>query len=222
MTSLNILLANLDYIFKDAALLTAALNHPSCKVGRGASAFERLEFLGDRVLGIVIAELLYKQFPKEKEGELARRFATLVSHHACTLVAHEINLESHLSLIANEIGSKSSILCDAMEALIGAIYLDGGLEAARNLILRYWTPLIQKLKLPPKDPKSALQEWAQKNGYPIPNYGIVQTSGSAHEPVFMIQVSAGKNLTAYGRGPSRREAEKQAAEKLLQEMKKND
>ena len=207
--------------------LRDALTHPSATpvALRGkATAYERLEFLGDRVLALVIAEMLLARFPTEKEGALARRHTALVRREALARVAWQINLGAHLILSHSEEDSggrdNPAILADACEGVIGALFTHAGFSVARDFIYRLWTPLMEEEKLPPKDAKTALQEWAQGHGLPLPTYRILSTAGLAHEPTFHVAVSIkGKNpATASGFGNSKRFAEQAAARTLLQHV----
>lgn len=216
----------LDHRFIRPELLADAVSHPSLaglkrRSGIGA-AYERLEFLGDRVLGLVVAEWLLERFPQEAEGDLARRHAALVERTALGQVAETLGLGAYLRLSPGEddAGGRQNraILADACEATIGALYLDGGLETARAFIRRAWTDLIERSKRPPKDVKTALQEWAQARGLPLPVYEIVERSGPAHQPVFGVQVSVAGSGGAIGRGRSKQIAEKEAARALLEQV----
>jgi ribonuclease III len=216
----------LGHEFAKPALLQEALTHPSLAGFRqrkknSTTPYERLEFLGDRVLGLVIAEWLYKLFPDASEGELAKRHASLVNRDALREIALEIGLERHLHLARGEEASATrknqATLSDAMEALIGALYLDAGLETARRFIQRYWKQATQT-EAAPADPKTALQEWAQGQGLPLPVYKVMERSGPAHAPKFVIEVTVKGFAPAIGEGPSKRQAEKTAAQVLLQQV----
>jgi len=219
----------LGHEFENPALLQEALTHPSLsgrkqqRVKSGASPYERLEFLGDRVLGLVIAEWLYRLFPAASEGELAKRHASLVNRNTLHDIALEIGLEKHLRLARSEEAGAAkktqATLSDAMEAVIGALYLDGGIETARNFIRRYWKRA-EQTEAAPADPKTALQEWAQGQGLPLPVYKVKERSGPAHAPKFVIEVSVEGFAPAAGEGPSKRLAEKAAARELLRMAEK--
>ncbi|MBX9805872.1 MAG: ribonuclease III [Alphaproteobacteria bacterium] len=212
------LLTKIPYKFQDSTLLKMALTHPSSSRSQKVSDFERLEFLGDRVLGLVIAKMVYERYPKEKEGDLAKRFAALVCREACLEIAHQMNLSTHLIASLGDITPNSALLADAVEALIGAIYLDGGIEAASTVINAYWPALLEKDISPPKDPKTALQELAQsKNLGVVPSYEVLDHSGPAHTPTFTVRVSVEGLGEAIGTGASKRQAEQMAAKKLLDE-----
>jgi ribonuclease-3 len=217
--------------FSRRLLLREALTHRSAASGRlrgrkrrrqpGASSNERLEFIGDRVLGLVMAEWLAERFPAEQEGELGPRLAHLVSRDAVCLVAERVGLAAVLALGANEakegVGRLATVLADAMEAALGALYLDGGLEAAKKFIRAAWEPLMEAQILPPKDPKTALQEVLLARGDKLPDYRVVSSQGPSHAPVFVIQVSA-RDKTGTGQGTTKRLAERQAASDLLAKL----
>lgn len=207
---------NFRSLFKNLELFTKAMTHPSFKKLK-INDFERLEFLGDRVLGIMVADMLYKAFPKEKEGDLAKRQAVLISREVCQEIAREIGLQDHVKAVGAELGGKSSVLSDAMEALIGAMYLDQGLEAVREHFLPLWQKRLSKSEAPPKDHKSLLQEWTQSHGLGIPLYKVVNQSGPAHAPEFEVSLSvAGKTVSASGR--SRKMAEQEVARQMLSKV----
>ncbi|MDX2074456.1 MAG: ribonuclease III [Alphaproteobacteria bacterium] len=211
----------IGYSFRDESLLALALSHPS--LGRETSN-QRLEFLGDSVLGLVIAELLYEMYPAEQEGELARRLAALVRGETLVGIAEALALGEALQLSASEAGSggrkAASNLEDALESLIGAIYLDGGIDAAKNFIKPLWQGLASAAVNPPKDAKTALQEWAQARGIPVPNYTVTSQTGPAHAPEFTVEVSVERNGTASATAASKRAAEQAAAGKLLNILEK--
>jgi len=188
------LMTALDYGFKDPELLRVALMHPSAvsigrgkrskKIERGADN-QRLEFLGDRVLGIVVAEMLFRAFPDEDEGALARRLAALVRQDSLAAVARECALGGYLTISRGVAGGggrdNPAILAEAGAALIGAIYLDGGLETARVFVERHWRPKMDAEAKPPQDAKTALQEWAQAAGLALPLYTVVKSEGPPHD-----------------------------------------
>lgn len=211
----------LGHSFRDPALLIRALTHTSATAphARNDDSYERLEFLGDRVLGLIVAELLYRRFRAENEGALAMRHAELVRRETVAGVARELGLSGHIRLAKAEVAAgerdNPALLSNACEAVIAAVYLDGGLEAARALIEPLWTPLLEAALEPPRDAKTALQEWAQARGLPLPEYREVGRSGAAHEPVFTIEVQLEGQGSARGEGRSKRLAEQGAAESLL-------
>lgn len=213
-------LIQIPYSFRDSNFLKKALTHPSSTRSQKVSDFERLEFLGDRVLGLVVAKMVYERYPEEKEGDLAKRFAALVCREACLEVAHQIGLSQHLKVSLGDISPHSAILADAVEALIGAIYLDGGQEAAATFIMAYWPALLEKAVTPPKDAKTALQELAQsKNLGVVPVYEVIARSGAAHTPTFTVSLTVEGLGKATGTGASKRQAEQMAAKQLLEEVR---
>lgn len=211
--------AALGYAFKNKSLLADALTHSSTG---GEKDYERLEFLGDRVLGLIIAETLFEKFPAEKEGDLAKRLAALVQGELLAEIAMEMNLGAALDLSSAERyagGEKNeNILADSLEALIGAVYLDGGLEPCRLLIQKLWQDKFAKMKAPPQHPKTALQEWAQERGLPLPLYKIASTSGPDHAPIFSVSLSVRGYDDVIAEGRSRQVAEKEAARIFMERL----
>lgn len=199
---------------RDLAPYERALTHGS----QAAANYERLEFLGDRVLGLAIAEWLFERFADEAEGALSRRLNALVTGQVCAEIARETGVAPHLRLgkQAREDGAADSdnVLGDVMEALIGAFYLDHGLEAARAFVRRAWAERIDAHAQAPRHPKSALQEWAAANNRRAPEYAVIDRSGPNHAPRFTVKVSIGK-LEASGEGTSKSAAETAAAAALL-------
>lgn len=214
----------IGYEFKNKKLLKQALTHPSSKKHKNEKDYERLEFLGDSVLGLIISEMLYESFPDENEGKLAKRRAAIVCRDSLYVIAEKLSIGEDLILGVGEsrIGGRNSKanLENALEAIIAAIYLDGNLRAARAFVKKNFSELIMKMDGPPKDPKSTLQEWAQANGYDLPKYNIISMTGPSHEPEIKIEVVLGK-YSADHTASSRKVAEMIAAEKLLKEIKKN-
>jgi ribonuclease-3 len=212
--------AILGHEFKRPDLLQEALTHRSAAQGRGRkhASNERLEFIGDRVLGLTMAEWLAERFPREQEGELGRRLAYLVSQPVLATVAETAGLAAALSVSPGEakagVAKRATVLADALEAALGALYLDGGLDAARNFVRRAWHDAMTRQADPPKDAKTALQEWAQKRGKDLPMYEITARSGPPHAPEFTVTVTVGV-LDANGTGSNKRAAEQRAAEALL-------
>lgn len=206
------------HAFSAPALLDMALTHASVVGAKHNN--ERLEFLGDRVLGLVTSELLYRSFPDEKEGPLAKRLTALVRRDALAQVAEKLSLGAYMRLSAGETKAggvqKETILADAVEALIGAIYLDGGLEAARKFIHAHWETMLAAGGAPPEDAKTKLQEWAQAQGLPLPHYRVLSRTGADHSPVFEVEVKVEGNGSARASAASKRAAEKAAAQKLIE------
>jgi ribonuclease-3 len=216
----------LGHRFADPTLLQQAFTHSSAfgaaAARRRGLSYERLEFLGDRVLGLVVAEMLYRAFPDESEGALARRLAELARKETIARVASALDLGRHLVVSRGEEegGGRGnpSLLADACEAVIGALYLDGGLAPAKAFVERHWWPLLSEDVRPPKDAKTALQEWAQGSGLPLPVYRIKSSAGPPHEPVFEVEVVVEGRPPVTGSGRSRRAAEQAAAAALLAEV----
>ncbi len=200
----------------EPARFEQALTHGSAS----AVHYERLEFLGDRVLGLVIAEWIYARFPHEKEGLLSRRFNELVTGATCARIAREIGVRPHLRLgkQARDDGAADSdnVLGDVMEALIGALYLEAGIEPARALIRRLWQPMVEGQANVPRHPKSALQEWAAAHNRRPPEYVLADRSGPQHALRFTVEVAIKGIGVAQGEGSSKQEAETAAAAALLE------
>ncbi len=226
--------ALLGHHFARPALLSEALTHRSASAGRAraarrarmpkgnsAGSNERLEFLGDRVLGLVMAEWLAERFPHEQEGQLGLRLAHLVSREAVAAAAGQVKLGRLLSLGANEalagVGTLATVLADAMEASLGALYLDGGLDVARRFVRATWAPMMEAQVLPPKDPKTALQERVTANGGAAPVYQVVSRTGPSHGPHFVVAVTA-RGKMGSGEGSTKRAAERLAAGNLLEKL----
>ncbi|MEM7444666.1 MAG: ribonuclease III [Pseudomonadota bacterium] len=215
----------IGYRFDDATLLREALTHPSVDPSdRGTARFgyERLEFLGDRVVGLVIAQWLLDRYPSEHEGQIAKRFVAMVRKEALAWVAENLDLGAFLLMSEGEAEAggrdKDAILADACEALIGAIYRDGGLGAAETFIRAQWHDLVEQHAAPPQDPKTALQEWAQARGLPLPHYETTGREGPDHAPSFTVAASVKGWPSASAEGASKREAAKLAARALLTKL----
>ena len=211
----------IGYRFSDVALLTCALTHISALKGprNRTGSYQRLEFLGDHVLGLVISDMLFRGFPKADEGELSRRLADLVRKETCAEIAVTIELGAAIRLGSSEINAgarkRPAILADVCEALIGAVYLDGGYAAASALVERLWQARMQAKAQPLRDPKTVLQEWAQARGLPTPAYREVARSGPDHNPEFRVAVQLPEFAPAEGSGRSKRAAEQAAAAAML-------
>jgi len=202
----------LNYKFTDKKLLDLALTQSGADSGHNN---ERLEFIGDRVLGLSVALLLYKMFPNESEGELARRHAVLVSTQTLADVALGFELDKKIRHGHMTGGRVRHMLANGMEALLGAMYLDGGFESAQKFISYVWSDLASAEIVAPKDPKTGLQEFVQKqDSGALPEYTVLESLGKAHSPVFTVCVSA-LNKSATGQGASKKSASIQAAEELL-------
>jgi len=210
---------SLSYRFKDRSLLDQALTHRSVEAAGGAD-YERLEFLGDRVLGLVVTEMLMAAFPVEREGALAKRLAALVRQETLADVARDIGLGQHVRLSRGESDGggreNDAILADVCEAVIAAIYRDGGLDAVRGFIERHWQDRLRSVAAPPQDAKTTLQEWVQGRGLALPAYSVIAREGPDHAPAFTVKVALADGQSAEGRGPSKRTAEQAAAHKLLE------
>ena len=224
--------AILGHQFGRPELLREALTHRSAVLGRklargrtargdGAGSNERLEFIGDRVLGLLIAEWLAERFPHEQEGQLGPRLAYLVSQPVLAAIAGELGLPTVLAVAPGEsragVRKLATVLADAMEALIGALYLDGGLVPARRFVRRAWDVPMTDLAEPPKDPKTGLQEWLLARGMKLPSYVLLSREGPPHDPVFVIGVSAAGH-DGRGTAGSKRLAEQLAAANLLTKL----
>jgi ribonuclease-3 len=210
--------ARTGFGFRDHERLRRALTHASARHSTGID-YERMEFLGDRVLGLVIAEFVFTRFPEALEGELSRRLNALVNADTLAGIADEIGL-SELVHTGSELrkrqgGTRVNIRADAMEALIAAIYLDGGLDAARAFILRFWEPRSQSAVAARRDPKTELQEWSHQLSGDTPVYTIESREGPDHDPVFTVSVAVVGIEPAIARGKSKREAEQTAAAEIL-------
>jgi ribonuclease-3 len=217
----------LGYPFKDRTLLTCALTHVSAAggtVGRSKN-YQRLEFLGDRVLGLAVAEMLFNAFPKASEGELSQRLSELVRRDTCAEIALAWDVGPYLKLGGGDMqsGGRTSrpILADVCESIIGAVFLDGGYDAARKAVLAAFGPLIDRLDpdRPAKDAKTRLQEILQARHRRLPLYRVVAVQGEAHRQSFEVECSVAElNLSATGTGTSRQRAEQQAAKALLEKL----
>lgn len=212
----------LGHHFKSADLLRQALTHSSA-TGESSRNNERMEFLGDRVLAFLVADLLLQHYPDADEGDLALRLNALVRRETCAAVALEIDLGAYLILAPAEKASggrdKPVILGDACEAVIGALYIDGGMDVARSFVESYWTPRLAGLAAAPSDAKSALQEWSQARKLGTPVYSVIRRDGPDHAPVFVIEVQLPGHAPLCGTGASKREAERAAAEAMLLTVK---
>lgn len=224
-SALSQLQERLGHRFADPALLERALTHPSVSADRDhhGGDYERLEFLGDRVLALVVAEKLFSRFPNEAEGLLARRLAKLVAKESLAAVAEDLGLGRFMRLAMGEDEqqgrSNPGLLSDVCEAVIAALYLDGGLPAAERFIDASWAPRIEADREAPSDPKTALQEWAQARGLPLPRYSEVERRGPPHDPIFTIAAEVEGQPRRVGRGRSKRAAEQEAAAQLLEVVK---
>jgi len=203
---------------KDAKLFERALTHGS----HGGDTYERLEFLGDRVLGLAVATWLYERFPNEPEGKMSRRYNALVARETCADVGHALDLPRHIRLgrQAREDNANLSenVVGDVVEAILGAIYLDGGLARAEQFVRTHWAPFLDTQKRAPEHPKSALQERAAAKNLGVPKYELVSRQGAHHAPRFKVKVSLGRHGEAEAEGPSKQDAETAAAAALLEKI----
>jgi ribonuclease-3 len=214
------LYARLGHTFAEPALLKLALTHSSARAGtKSTEDNERLEFLGDRVLGLAIAELLADHFPDAREGELARWFNQMVRAETCALIAQDLDLGRYILMSGGEAGSggrrKKTILANACEAVLGAVFADGGYETARAVVRRFWEPHLDTLGFAAPDAKSVLQEWAQGKGLALPLYREIAREGPDHAPRFTAEVQIDGVAPERGQGANKREAEQEAALALL-------
>lgn len=224
MKDINKIEDSLKYNFKNRQLLESAITHTSILNKKDDYTYERLEFLGDRVLGLSIANLIYKKFLNESEGELARRIAVLVSGKMLAKIAININLQNYIRVSENfnfSNGQNYSILSDTMEAIIGAIFLDSNYNEVKNVIQLLWKEYILADEMPPKDSKSALQELAMQLKYEMPLYSNYEKEGPDHSPKFTVEVSIKGINKIQGLGQSKKSAEADAANKLLKIIERN-
>ncbi|MBL8583564.1 MAG: ribonuclease III [Rhizobiaceae bacterium] len=205
------------HLFSDVALAQTALTHSSAL--RVSENNERLEFLGDRVLGLIVSEMLFVMFPDAPEGDLAVRLGALVSADTCADIALGMELDRHMhtdSALRSAGGRRArNVLADAMEALIAAVYLEGGLEAARAFVLRYWQPRAESAARPPRDSKTELQEWVVRFNGERPLYAVVGREGPDHEPIFTVALSVPGFAEVQAAGRSKQAAERAAATMFL-------
>lgn len=201
------------------ALFERALTHASF----GEANYERLEFLGDRVLGLIVARWLYETYPDEPEGKLSHRLNALVTGEVCAEIARELGAQPHIRLgkqaIDDGVFRSDNVLGDIVEALIGALYLDAGFDVVQRFVRAAWADRVDRLSAPPKHPKAALQEWTAAQRRRPPEYRIVQTSGPDHARRFTVEVSVNGVGAATGQGLSKQEAETEAARTLLERVK---
>ena len=208
--------------FRNPALLHAALRHSSmaARAREPGEHFERLEFLGDRVVGLIVAHMLMERFPREAEGVLSRHHTALVRAETLAQLARTVRLDTRLQTASNEAAfggaPNDSMLADALEAVIGAVYLDGGLLAAESVLRPLVLPLLSEPPADLRDPKTRLQEWAQGRGLALPRYDVLSRTGPDHAPTFTVRASVEGGLSATGTGTSKRAAEQQAATQLLE------
>lgn len=211
---------NIGYVFAGPDVLRTALTHASL---RGAAQNnERLEFLGDRVLGLAVAAMLFDRFPEDNEGALAKRHTALVQQRALAAIARDIGLPDAVRLSDAERGAggarKDAILADALEAVIAAVFVDGGFAAACGVVDHLFAARLHEDVAPPEDPKTQLQEWAQSRGLPLPSYEVTGQSGPDHAPVFRVAVTVEGFAAEEAEAQNKRAAEKTAAARLLEKI----
>ncbi|MEO1249157.1 MAG: ribonuclease III [Pseudomonadota bacterium] len=223
------LTAALKYQFRDPGLLAEALLHPSVNPqdrGGALHGYQRLEFLGDRVIGLLAAQWLLEKHPKESEGAIARRHAHLVRGRMLAIIAEDLDLGRFVALSPSEEAAggrhNPAILADIMEALAGAVFLDGGIEPARSLLFPLFDKHIDHAEGPPRDPKTGLQEWAQARGLDLPTYRVIGRDGPAHKPEFHVEASIAGWPPMSAKGDTKRQAEKRAAAALLTAVDRHD
>ncbi len=213
---------SLGHTFCNTTLLHQALSHPSALAPGQGRDFERLEFLGDRVLGLIIAQWLWEEFPSENEGDLAKRFTGLVRKETLVEVAQTLDLAHAMRMKRERSSSQTkrleTLLADGLEAVIGALYLEGGLEVVTPFIRRYWKNYLNSAQHPPHDPKSVLQEWVQRSGNTHPLYVLLSSQGPAHAPRFIVEVQIEGIDPVQGEGSSKQLAEKDAAQNMLSKI----
>ncbi|OYX71793.1 MAG: ribonuclease III [Rhizobiales bacterium 32-66-11] len=220
-SDLSALEAHLGYTFADHSFIELALTHISVVKGDAprVRSYQRLEFLGDHVLGSIVSHMLYEAFPQAEEGELSRRLADLVREEACAEVAEDMNIGAFIRLGNGETQSgarsRRTILADVTEAVVAAVYLDGGYEAAHALVERFWRARLLAPRRPLRDAKTHLQEWAQARGLPPPSYRDVERSGPDHAPSFRVRVELPGLASAEAIGSSKQAAQKAAAAAFL-------
>lgn len=223
-TEIKALEAKLGHKFKNTEILIRALTHPSAVPSADSVRLsnQRLEFLGDRVLNLVIAERLIDRRRTESEGDLAPRLNSLVRKGACADAMRHLGVPPYIIMSDGEISSggqdRESTLGDACEAIIGAIYQDAGLSSARKFIEKGWAPQFEAAPAQTKDPKTLLQEWAQGQGLPLPDYDVRSRSGPDHEPTYEVEVKVADRGAAVAAGSSKRDAERNAAALLLKSL----
>ncbi|WDI30534.1 ribonuclease III [Hyphococcus flavus] len=210
----------IGYEFAERSLLKRALTHSSLSGGEApVKDLERLEFLGDRVLGLLTAETLWRKYPDYDEGEMAPRLNALVRKETCAKATLHFGVDQYILMSEWEDSAggrkKKAILGDVMEALLGALYIDGGLKAARALYDQFWTPNLENLSKLHKDPKTALQEWTQRKALGVPDYEVIESEGPAHAPAFTIEAQVKGKKPTRGEGKSKRAAQMEAARAFL-------
>ena len=211
----------LGYTFNNKHLLQQALTHSSITSSLQQN-YERLEFLGDRVLGVSVAEMLYKMFPSEPEGSLSPRFMALVCKETVAEVVLNLKIDTYIRAEGIDIEHNDNVLCDVGEAIIGAIFLDSDSQTAIKFVQNHWKPLINTHTTPPKDAKTTLQEYAHSRGWPTPHYEEIGREGAEHDPIFFMKAVIDGHGEASGQGHNKKIAEQDAAKKLLRQLEDNN
>ena len=218
MESFTILMDQLGYEFKDESLLKTSLTHPSFSKKNN---YERLEFLGDRVLGLIISDEIFHSFPDDSEGNLAKKISFLVCKNTLIKIADDLRLEKHFIISKNiKENSFDSIKANSLEALIAAIYLDSNFSNTYRIVKKLWNNCIQKINLDYHDPKSKLQEWSLKTNNILPVYEVKKKEGPDHNPIFTVNLKLNGKIRSIGVGKNKQDAEIMAAEKALKEIVK--
>ena len=218
MESLTILMDQLGYEFKDKSLLKTSLTHPSFSKKNN---YERLEFLGDRVLGLIISDEIFHSYPDDSEGNLAKKISFLVCKNTLIKIADELRLEKHFIISKNiKENSFDSIKANSLEAVIAAIYLDSNFSNTYKIVKKLWNNCIQKINLDYHDPKSKLQEWSLKTNNILPVYEVKKKEGPDHNPIFTVNLKLNGKIYSIGVGKNKQDAEVMAAEKALKEIDK--
>ena len=211
-------LSRINYKFKNQRNLDLALTHSSFNEKKINSNYERLEFLGDRVLGLVLAEIVFKKHSKENEGELSKRFSELVSKKSLIKVARKINLDLMIKTskeYKNKVKVTESMLADSLEALIGAIFLDSDFLTVKDIVINFWIELVNDQADPPDNPKSFVQEWCSRKKKNLPDYILLEKKGPDHKPVFTVELKIEKFMQIRGSGNTKQQAEVNAAKKMI-------
>jgi len=213
----------IDYNFKDHKLLNQALTHPSLRKNKGVQGYERLEFLGDSIIGMIIAELIYHKFPQLPEGQLSVMLSNLVNTKAMSDIALNIGLSENMKMdYGEEKGGgrqNNKNLENCLESLIAAVYLDSDFITVKKLVSELWKEKISNVEaLSIRDAKSLVQEWAQKNGKPLPSYKLIEQGGSPHDPSFRIELTVEGLMPVVGKGKSKKQAQLEAAQLLLESI----
>lgn len=212
---------NIDYEFNNRELLIQALTHSSVTRNKHKN-YERLEFLGDRILGMTIAHLLYNMFPNDDEGKLSRRFTQLVRAETVAEMARRLKLDEYIVAQDKETSTRMNVLCDVCEAIIGAIYIDSDIASAISFVEKHWNGFLAANVPAQKDHKTSLQEYLQKHKQSFPMYEVIEKSGEEHNPLFKVKVSSENGYFALGDGHSKKEAEQNAALELLKILEEKD